>query len=119
MDELAAQLAPLGLRRVDATLLILVGANPGVTASALGRALDIQRANMVPLLNRLEKSGWIARHALDGKSQGLSLTELGTKQQEEAQRVIISFEAALLKRVPEEHREHLLPALNALWQREA
>jgi hypothetical protein len=27
-----------------------------------------------------------------------------------------SFEQELIERIPREHREHFLPALNALWQ---
>ncbi len=76
--ELAARLAETGLRQSDVSVLILIGANPMVTASQIGRALDIQRANMVPLLKRLEDAGLIARAPIDGKSQGLDLTAAGT-----------------------------------------
>lgn len=113
--ELAARLAPLGLRQADASVLMLVAANPGVTASALGRQLDIRRANMVPLLKRLEDGGLIARAPLDGKSQGLRLTDAGGARTDQARRVIARFEDELIARVPPEHRKHLLPALNALW----
>ena len=75
--ELAGRLAPLGLRQSDVSLLLLVEANPGTTSSALGRQLDIQRANMVPILKRLEDGGLIARAPIDGKSQGLAVTEAG------------------------------------------
>ena len=114
--ELAGRLAPLGLRQSDASVLILVAANPGVTASALGRALDIQRANMVPLLKRLEEAGLIARTALDGKSRGLDVTPAGRERLAEARAVVEAFEAELIARVPPEHRAHLLPALEALWR---
>jgi len=114
--ELAARLTPLDLRQSDASLLMLVAANPGATASALGRELDIQRANMVPLLKRLEDAGLIGREAIDGKSQGLTLTAAGRDRIEAARMVIEQFEAELLLRVPEEHRDHLLPALNAIWR---
>jgi DNA-binding MarR family transcriptional regulator len=97
-------------------VLILVGENAGVTASALARQLDIQRANMVPLLKRLEDAGWIARSALDGKSQGLHLTPAGEQVLAEARGVIEAFEHGLLAKIPPEHRDHLLPALNALWR---
>jgi DNA-binding MarR family transcriptional regulator len=113
--ELSSRLAPLELRQVDASLLMLIGANPDVTASALGRQLDIQRANMVPLLKRLEDAGLIDRKPLDGKSQGLVLTEAGEEKCQQAKAIIEAFEAEMLKRVPEPHREHLLPALYALW----
>jgi DNA-binding MarR family transcriptional regulator len=113
--ELSARLAEMDLRQVDASLLILIGENPDVTASALGRQLDIQRANMVPLLKRLEDAGLIDRKPLDGKSQGLVLTNEGVEKCRQAQAIIENFEAEMLERVPEPHREHLLPALYALW----
>lgn len=116
MADLAARLAPLGLRQVDSSALLLIRGNPGITASALGRALDVQRANMVPLLKKLEDSGWVARAPIDGKSQGLTLTAEGETKLAGAMAVIEAFEADLLARVPQEHRAHLLPALNSLWR---
>ena len=114
--ELSTRLAELGLKQSEASVLILVGANPRVTASALGRALDIQRANMVPLLNKLETAGLIERVAIDGKSRGLELTALGRQRLGQARKVIDAFENELLERVPLQHRPHLLPALEALWR---
>lgn len=114
--ELTARLAPLDLRQSEVGVLILIGANPGVTAAALGRQLDIQRANMVPLLKRLEDAGLINRTPIDGKSQGLALNETGRERMAAARAIIDAFESDLLARVPAEHRAHLLPALNALWR---
>jgi DNA-binding MarR family transcriptional regulator len=115
MAELGSRLAPLEMRQTDASALILIGANPGVTASALGRRIDIQRANMVPLLNRLEEAGLILRAPIDGKSQGLELTKEGREKLAAVLAVIEEFERELLERVPLEHRDHLLPALKTLW----
>jgi DNA-binding MarR family transcriptional regulator len=114
--ELAARLTQVGLRQSDVSLLILVEANPGTTSSALGRQLDIQRANMVPILKRLEDAGLIDRAPIDGKSQGLALTPAGRARLAEGRAVIEAFERELIGRVPPEHRAHLLPALNALWR---
>jgi DNA-binding MarR family transcriptional regulator len=114
--ELSARLAELELRQSDASALILIGTNPGITASALGRQLDIQRANMVPLLKRLEEGGLIDRTPINGKAQGLELTASGRAKLDEAMAVITTFEAELIARVPEQHRPHLLPALAALWR---
>ena len=114
--ELAARLAALDLRQSDASLLLLVAVNPGATSSALGRALGVERANMVPLLKRLGEAGLIEREAIDGKSQGLRLTPAGLRRLAEARKIIEAFEAELLARVPAEHRDHLLPALNAIWR---
>ena len=114
--ELSARLAALDLRQSDASMLMLVASNPGATSSALGRALGIERANMVPRLKRLEEAGLIGREAIDGKSQGLRLTPAGLRRLSEARKIIEAFEAELLARVPAEHRDHLLPALNAIWR---
>jgi DNA-binding MarR family transcriptional regulator len=114
--ELSARLTEIGMKQVDASILLLLADNPEVTASALGRQLDIQRANMVPLLKRLEDGGLIARTPIDGKSQGLALTEAGRDTEAKARAIIDRFESELLARVPAEHRDHLLPALDALWR---
>ena len=114
--ELASRLTDVGLRQSDVSVLILIAENPGVTASAVGRALDIQRANMVPLLNRLEDAGLIQRAPIDRKSFGLDLTAQGRERLAEARKVVETFEAELIQRVPPEHRAHLLPALEALWR---
>lgn len=114
--QLSARLAEMGLKQVHTSILMLLDANPDSTASAIGRQLDIQRANMVPLLKKLEDAGWIARTPIDGKSQGLGLTDSGRETLLRARKVIEEFEAELLARVPAEHREHLLPALDALWR---
>ncbi|MBO9518832.1 MAG: MarR family transcriptional regulator [Porphyrobacter sp.] len=114
--ELASRLTEVGLRQSDVSVLILVAENPAVTASAIGRSLDIQRANMVPLLKRLEDAGLIAREPIDGKSRGLDLTAAGRERLAQARQIVEGFEAELLERVPPEHRPHLLPALEALWR---
>lgn len=115
MAELGERLAPLGLRISDVTVMILIASGSDVTASDLARMLDIKRTNMVPLLKRLEDAELVRRRALDGKSQAIDLTEAGTKVLDQAQTEIETFEASLLQRVPEEHRPHLLPALQALY----
>jgi DNA-binding MarR family transcriptional regulator len=116
MAELAEGLVGLGLKMADASVLMMIETNPAITASQIGRALDIRRANMVPLLKKLEDAGLIERSPIDRKSQGLSLTAAGAARLAEARAVIDAFEAGLLERVPEKHRAHLLPALDALWR---
>ena len=115
LGELSARLEPLGLRFTDVGALMVMAANPGTTASEVGRVLDIQRANMVPLVARLAEAGLIERIALDGKRRALALTAMGEARLGEARVVVAEFEAWLVARVPVEHREHLKPALDALW----
>ncbi len=116
MAQFAARIEPLGLRIADVSALLVIGANRGVTASQLGRVLEIQRANMVPLVARLEDAGLIERRPLDGKSHSLELTAAGAAKLAEARAVIDAFENWLVAKVPAEHRDHLKPALDALWR---
>lgn len=116
MAELARRLADHDMRLADTTAMILIADNPQITASAIGRALDIQRANMVPLLKRLEDAGLVERTPIDGKSQGLQLTSVGERKLGELQKTLHEFEEHLLSKIPEKHRPHLLPALDALWR---
>ena len=116
MNALSERLTPLDLRTVDASVLLLISANPGVTQSELCRALDIQRANMTPLAAKLSERGLIEREAVDGRSQGLALTACGRVLVGKVQVIIDGFEAELIARVPPALRPHLMPVLRALWE---
>ena len=116
MAELGERLAGEGLRVSDATVLMLAGDGARPTASHIGKMLDIRRANMVPLLDRLEAAGLIAREPIDRKSLAIVLTAAGEAALGRVREIIARFERELLDRVPDEHRDHLLPALDALWR---
>ncbi len=112
--EIVARFALLGLRLGEASVLMLIKENPGVSSSTLGKTLGIQRANMAPIIARLEASKLIARTAVNGRTHGLALTPTGLEKAGEAARASVQHEADLLARVPSQHRAHLLPALKAL-----
>jgi DNA-binding MarR family transcriptional regulator len=117
--ELNERLAPLAVRHSDAAFLILIDASPGITQSTAGRMLDIQRANMVPFVARLERRGWVKRKRVDGRTQSLMLTLEGRSVLAKTRAIIDAFEAALIKRVPRKLRSGVLPTLLALWNRPA
>ena len=114
MAELAARLAATDLRISEATVLLLLGESGKLTSSDIGKQLDIQRANMVPLLGRLEAAGLIRREPINLKSQAIKLTDAGTQRLKKVQSITRNFEKDLLARIPAQHRPHLLPALIAL-----
>jgi len=115
MGRLAKALSVADLGIAEATVLMSIGERRDLKSSDLGRILDIRRANMVPLLKRLEDKGLIDRIPIDGKSRALVLTPPGKAVLREVLRITSQFEADLLARIPDEHRAHLLPALNCLW----
>jgi DNA-binding MarR family transcriptional regulator len=116
MADLSTRLSRLDLRIAEASVLLLVETRRKMTSSEIGRMLDIQRANMVPLLGRLERAGLIERLPIDRKSQAIVLTTAGLIVLAEVQKLTTEFESDLLARIPAEHRDHLTPALNALWR---
>ena len=115
LSALNRRLAPLGLRHVDASLLLILGARPGTTQSEAGRLLDIQRANMVPIVARLETRELVERRRVDGRSQGLYLSGEGVTLLGQIQQVIDAHESAMLAAVPAPLRDAVLPVLQALW----
>lgn len=115
MAELARRLGEIDLRIAEASLLLLIDRREDMTASEIGRVLDIQRANMVPLLNRLEEAGLVIRRPIDGKSQAVLLTAAGHAARAQADAITSRFEDDLLSRIAPAHRDHLVPALDALW----
>ena len=115
--DLASRLAPLGLRVGEAAVLLLIAGREDMTSADIGRILDIQRANMAPLLARLDATGLLERRALNRKSQAIVLSNEGLAAMPRIRAVTSQFEADVMARIPEAHRPHFVPALHALWHR--
>lgn len=114
MADLGRLLAPLDLTPAEATILILIGANPGCSQSGVGRSLGINRANMVPLIAALLKQGMVEKAPLDGRSQALTLTSAGRAKVEAAQRIIDKHEARFQALLHGSNRDALIAALHAI-----
>lgn len=66
-----------GLSVAQFTLLAAVGADPGARAADLAPGLDLEKSTISRELAPLVEGGLIAVRALDGRSQGLFLTDSG------------------------------------------
>jgi len=115
MADLAEALAPLGLRPAEASVLIAIHANAGLTQSELGRMLGIKRANMAPLIAGLESRAAVSRDAVDGRSQALHLTEDGKALHAQALAATRAHEERCFGAVSDVDRLRLCGALNQLW----
>jgi DNA-binding MarR family transcriptional regulator len=115
MTELATRLAGLALRPTEASVLLVIHENPGITQSEIGRLLDIASANMAPLAGRLRKRELTLRTRVDGRSQGLSLSSAGRRLALQVRAVVRQHESDLLAKIPEPQRKALVDALRALW----
>ncbi len=116
MADLATRLKELGLRPVDATVLVLIENNPLITQAKLGVSLGIQRANMVPLMTRLLSRDLISREALDGKSQGFRLTPDGEELCRLAKEQLQLHDASFFSGLSESQRTELREKLKSLPQ---
>ena len=95
-------------------MLLVIAANPGVTQSEIGRLLGIVSANMAPLAARLAERDLIVREAVDGRSQGLTLSETGRRVAQRARSIMEDLEADLLARIPKAERAAFMRVLHAL-----
>jgi DNA-binding MarR family transcriptional regulator len=105
---------PLGLRRVEYTILMLISENPGCSAARLARALDVTAPNITTSIARLEERGWVEREqsATDGRSQHLHLSGEGEALTQEATRRLLAGEREALDRLTQGERAILVELLH-------
>ena len=119
LSELSEKLVHLDLRPAEASVLVLIAANPKISQSDACRMLGMQSANMAPLAKKLQERGFIERKPLDGRSHGLTLTMEGHDLTRQVQSILDAQEAALLAKIPEEIRDAFTKGLDALWPENA
>lgn len=88
MGDLAAALAKLGLRPVEASILVVIAGNPGCRQVEIGRMLGIKAANLAPLMGALVERGLVAKTPMDGRSQAVVLTTSGKAAARRAERAM-------------------------------
>ena len=111
MSALASELDPLGLNPSEASLIMLIGANPGCTQSAISRALRAKPANLVPLINQLSALGALERVSGRGRAIALSLTEKGRDLHQKAKAVFERHEARITRGLPADRRVEMIVML--------
>src|SRR5690606_18366997 len=110
-------LAEFDLSPAKFSVLSVIHENPGARPSEVGRALDIQKTNFVPLLDALEQRGLVARSpaAEDRRALELHLTPEGRALLLRAARAQARHEARLVARLGgEKGRAQLLELLERL-----
>jgi len=105
---------PLGLRRVEYTILTLIGENPGCSAARLARALDVTAPNLTMWIGHLEKEGWVVREksATDGRSQHLRLSPKGGRLVKETTATLLAGEREALAKLSAGERSILVELLH-------
>src|SRR5262245_48502010 len=94
-------LAEVDLRPGQFSVLVVIGANPGLRQNRLGEALAIQAANLVGMLDGLERRGLVERVPAtdDRRSRALHLTREGESVLRRAQALTERNEARILRKL--------------------
>jgi DNA-binding MarR family transcriptional regulator len=115
LEDLVATLSDLDLRPPSVSVLLLVGANPGLTQSRIGQILAIERANMVPMTAKLTRHGLLTRSRTDGRSHGLHLTDEGKRVAAKIRKRIAEHESKFWGNTKAGERAAVLKFLKSLW----
>jgi DNA-binding MarR family transcriptional regulator len=114
ISALAEDLAPLGVKPSEATLIMLVAANPGCTQSEISRALRAKPANLVPLINALAAVGAIERTAGRGPAIKLSLSAKGEALHAKLRVAFERNEAVIARHIPDDRRDEMIAILRRI-----
>jgi len=114
VSVLAESFAELGLSSTEAVILRFVHANPGCTQADIGRAIGVQRTNMVPIVNGLIDNGLLERTPADGRSHSLYLTKQGTQLHRKIVIVGLEHERRFFADISEETRQTLMKLFRAV-----
>jgi DNA-binding MarR family transcriptional regulator len=98
------------------TALTIVGANPGLSQSALGAALGTARSGAMMVVNWMEKRGLVERRNRpeDARSWGLYLTRRGDARLRELNRRVRANDSAFAARLAPHERTTLKKLLRKL-----
>ena len=109
-NDFTRAVAGTGMRQILFGILSIVEANPGINQGNVGRALGIQRANMVSLVNELADAGLVLRTtaADDRRAFALTLTPDGEAMVATCLERIYDHEDTLMSDMSDEDRATLL-----------
>lgn len=109
----ATHMAPLGLKAVEFSVLVLVAANPRLNQKQLGSALDLSAPNLAVILDRLAERGLVARvrGTVDRREHRLELTPAGQTLAARAEGVARTMERDALRGLSEAERALLIELL--------
>jgi DNA-binding MarR family transcriptional regulator len=111
-------MAGVDIRPAQYSVLLVISRNPGLTQAELGRALAIKRANLVGMLNELERRNLARRVASPGdrRSHALHLTDNGRAMLARFRRLAMVHEKRATRALGVEEKRTLLELLQRVVQ---
>ncbi len=106
----------LNVRPVQYAVIAVIDKNPGLKQSQVSEALGIKRANLVAILDALERRGLARREAVatDRRSHALRLTDKGAALMKELRERAQQHEKRLASAIGEDGRKQLLKLLQGV-----
>ena len=94
-------------------VLSLIGANPGLTQSALARAVGIERSTMVAVIDSLQARGLVERKPspVDRRSNALILTDAGRALLDKLIPLVRGHERRLAAKLSADDKDRLIALL--------
>lgn len=112
--RLREALAPLGVMPAQASALIEIGRQPGLTQKELVERLDVEQPGVARTLNGLEADGWVFRESRGGRAQGLFLSDKAALVVPEAVKVTAEINRRVLAELSRTEQANLLDAIEEL-----
>ncbi|WP_036554739.1 MarR family winged helix-turn-helix transcriptional regulator [Nisaea denitrificans] len=116
--DLAEALRPFDLRMTSYTALVLIMDNPGLSQSQLAAVMDIERPNLVVLVDELEGRDLIVRERVptDRRTYALNVTLAGRQLCEKAMAAAEQHEEQMFRGLSPEMRATVAEAMVIIRQ---
>ncbi len=118
-QDFIKSLSAVDLRPAQYSVLVVIGANPGLSQAELADRLAIERARLVHMLDHLQKRGLTERlpSPTDRRTHALQLTREGQKVLKRAKALAAKHEERLSQKLGPGAREEMLRLLNSMASR--
>jgi DNA-binding MarR family transcriptional regulator len=115
-QDFAREMTGLDITPGQVGVLQVIAANPGLSQTALGRAIGIDRSSVVATIDRLETRGLVIRAASphDRRSHALRLSPAGERLLAELERRIRGHEKRIAQALTAAEREQLIELLKKI-----
>ena len=115
-QDFIRRLARIDISPAQFSVLVVIGANSGLSQADLAATLGIERARLVRMLHRLERRGLTQRlpSSADGRRHALRLTREGQKVLARAKSLAARHEAVLKLKLGTARHRVLLAALQGI-----
>lgn len=112
-QDFIRRLSRIDISPAQFSVLVIIGANEGLSQSELAATLGIERARMVRMLHLLDRRGLTERlpSSADGRRHALRLTRAGQAQLKQAKALAAQHESSLLPKLGPDRYRMMLQAL--------